>query len=72
MNKKQTGTLRNYYTSPDTHEQLGQIGDGNYSKGVRIAAEFHPRLVEQLTLATRGQLNELEARLLLREIEVAG
>ena len=55
-----------------TIEQLCEIGNGNGngSLGIRIAAEFHARLVEQLSLAVNGELNELEARLLLREVEV--
>lgn len=61
---------RNVSITDRTRDQLYEIGNGNRSLGIRIAAEFHARLVEQLTLAANGELNELEARLLLREVEV--
>lgn len=61
---------RNVSISDHTCKKLEEIGNGNRSLGIRIAAEFHDRLVEQLTLAVNGEMNELEARLLLREVEV--
>jgi hypothetical protein len=61
---------RNVSITDRTRDQLYDIGNGNRSLGIRTAAEFHARLVEQLTLAVNGEMNELEARLLLREVEV--
>lgn len=62
---------RNVSITDRTRDQLYDIGNGNRSLGIRIAAEFHARLVEQLSLAVYGEMDEWEARLLLREVEVS-
>lgn len=45
-----TGKARQYYVSQETHDTLTEIGDGNYSRGLRICAGYHERLVEALEL----------------------
>lgn len=48
-----TSKARQYYVSEETRKTLSDIGGGNYSRGIRVAALNNRRLLEALESATK-------------------
>ncbi len=74
-----TSKARQYYVSEETRKTLSDIGGGNYSKGIRISAAYHDRLVDMLNaMVDHVASHNVEggpspaACALLTEIEEAG
>lgn len=82
-----TSKARQYYVSEETRAELSKIGGGNYSKGIRISAAYHERLIEALRELVMAEVTithdphemfvrqheaHQQARALMEEIEEAG